>query len=138
MLIVDASVGIKWTVREAGTEHALLLLPRLLVAPDLFEAEVADGLTRKVCRGEMDGTQARLGAEAAAGAVTLLPSRPLARAALDLSLALRHSVYDCYYLALAEREAAMLVTADDRLTAKLRGTRWGPLVARLGELLPDD
>jgi predicted nucleic acid-binding protein len=46
---------------------------------------------------------------------------------------LRHPVYDCFYLALAEREDATLVTADRRLIGRLAGSRWEamcrPLVA---------
>ena len=48
----------------------------------------------------------------------------LAKRASEISLDLEHPAYDCFYLALAEREDAMLVTADRRLVERVRGTRW--------------
>ena len=47
----------------------------------------------------------------------LVPSEALHTRALELAIDLRHPIYDCFYLALAEREAAALVTADTRLLA---------------------
>jgi predicted nucleic acid-binding protein len=44
---------------------------------------------------------------------------------------LNHPVYDCFYVALAQREKSMLVTADDRLYRKTRGTQFEPLVRPL-------
>ena len=43
------------------------------------------------------------------------PDRQLQAEALALACHLDHPVYDCVYLALARREAALLVTADKRL-----------------------
>ena len=43
------------------------------------------------------------------------PDRHLLAEALALACHLDHPVYDCLYLALARREAAVLVTADQRL-----------------------
>jgi predicted nucleic acid-binding protein len=57
----------------------------------------------------------------------------LASRAFEIAAELRHPVYDCFYLALAEREEASLVTADRRLIGRLAGSRWQtlcrPLVA---------
>jgi len=47
------------------------------------------------------------------------------------SLALDHPVYDCFYLALAEREQSVVVTADRRLITRLAQTRYERLVRRL-------
>jgi len=44
---------------------------------------------------------------------------------------LAHPVYDCVYLALAERERATLITADERLLGRLEGRR---LRARVADL----
>jgi len=43
------------------------------------------------------------------------PDRHLQVEALALACHLNHPVYDCLYLALARREAAFLLTADQRL-----------------------
>jgi predicted nucleic acid-binding protein len=36
---------------------------------------------------------------------------------MALAIRLKHPIYDCFYLALAERERCALVTADARLIA---------------------
>lgn len=43
------------------------------------------------------------------------PDRHLQAEALALACHLNHPVYDCLYLALARREAATLISADQRL-----------------------
>jgi len=43
------------------------------------------------------------------------PDRHLQVEALALACHLDHPVYDCLYLALARREAALLLTADQKL-----------------------
>jgi predicted nucleic acid-binding protein len=63
----------------------------------------------------------------------LLPTSELATQAIALSLALDHPVYDCLYLATAELEAAVLITADARFKDKLSDTRHASRVALLGE-----
>jgi predicted nucleic acid-binding protein len=37
-----------------------------------------------------------------------------------ISLQQRHNVYDCLYVALAEREGCELLTADDKMIGNLR------------------
>ena len=54
---------------------------------------------------------------------------PLVPRAMDLARRLDHPVYDCVYLALAEREHAALVTADQRLLRRLSARKLGvPIV----------
>jgi predicted nucleic acid-binding protein len=64
--------------------------------------------------------------------MTLVAMPPVARRASALARELDHPVYDCFYLALAEREDVPLVTGDGRLVGKVARTRWGGLVRRLG------
>ncbi|WP_255015723.1 type II toxin-antitoxin system VapC family toxin [Cyanobium sp. BA20m-p-22] len=49
------------------------------------------------------------------------PDRHLQAEALPLACHLDHPVYDCLYLALARREAALLVTAESACSSWLRG-----------------
>jgi predicted nucleic acid-binding protein len=51
----------------------------------------------------------------------LLPSLPFALRAIEISSQTRDGVFDCLYVALAEREGCELVTADDWLVRSLRG-----------------
>ena len=46
---------------------------------------------------------------------SLIPIEELRVRALALAIELRHPMYDCFYLALAEREHCTLITADRSL-----------------------
>ena len=88
----------------------------LVLAPELMLTEVANALWR-LQRGsqlEADGLQRRL-SRAAELVDVIEPDRHLQAEALALACHLDHPVYDCLYLALARREAAALLTADQRL-----------------------
>jgi predicted nucleic acid-binding protein len=136
--IVDASVAVKWVVREADSDRARLLSQARLEAPDLLLVECANILWKKVLL--RDVTQA----EAAArlqwlerAPVSLAESPPLLEAALGLAFDLRHPVYDCVYLALALRRDLPLVTGDERLvTVAGRSPKLSAHVLRLADL-PD-
>lgn len=125
-VVVDASVALKWVVPEVLSEHAdsLLAGDEELIAPDLLLVEAANALWKKRRRGELSASEAAtcLGTLMEAGVVTH-PTGPLLARALVLAERLDHPVYDCSYVALAERERATLVTADERLLGKLRRRR---------------
>jgi predicted nucleic acid-binding protein len=57
----------------------------------------------------------------------------LAERAVSIAIQRGHPVYDCFYLALAEQRRATLLTADERLLRKLRGTPWQGAVIGLGD-----
>jgi predicted nucleic acid-binding protein len=127
MLVVDASVAIKWFLLEPGREEARRLLQpgHRLIAPELIVAEATNAMWRRVMAGQMS---ARQGAAAITALVrfleALLPLGPLAARALGIAEELRHPAYDCFYLALAEARDAKLVTADRRLVGRLAGSQW--------------
>ena len=54
------------------------------------------------------------------GVIGLADDEGLVQAALALAFELGHKVPDCLYLALAEREGALLVSADRKLVALAR------------------
>jgi predicted nucleic acid-binding protein len=137
-LVLDASVALKWFVREDGTASALTLAGREdLIAPDLLVAEVANGLWKMEQVG-------RLPAKAVDLAMTRLPRyfrqlapvEPLAARALEIARELGHPVYDCFYLALAEQAKTSLVTADSRLLERLAGMPLAALAASLATFDP--
>ncbi len=93
----------------------------VLLSPDFYPVEVAHSITRAERQGRI--TQAE-GATAVRDLLTLLPqlepSLPLLPRAYAISSQVRMGVYDCIYLALAERDGCELVTADDKLVKNLQ------------------
>ena len=125
--VLDASVAVKLVVPEVGTAESLTVIERSLrwVAPRLLVVEVASALRQKVAGGELssihagDALAATLDA-IADGVIGLADDEALVQAALSLALTLKHKVPDCLYLALAEREGAVLVSADRKLLSLAR------------------
>lgn len=128
-LIVDASVAMKWLVEEADTGAAIALLVRDLAAPALLRVEVANALRTAVGKGAIARVRAMalLDRLHAAPMAVLGTDDALERRALEIALDLGHPVYDCVYLALAERTGRLLITADARF---LRALARSPHAAR--------
>jgi predicted nucleic acid-binding protein len=122
--IVDASVAVKWVIEEEGSAMARRLSRIRLEAPDLLFVECANILWKKVRLGDLAPAEAKERLDRLLRApVRLTASRELLAPALELSLELRHPIYDCLYLALAQRHGVPLVTADERLISALRRRR---------------
>jgi len=118
MLTLDASVLVKSVVDEGDRApvRAVLLGDPDWVAPAFSRVEVANVLWKKVVRGSLSPDQARRAQQVLDRSdLLLIDDFALNARALDLALALRHPVYDCLYLACAERFETALVTADRRL-----------------------
>jgi predicted nucleic acid-binding protein len=121
-LVVDASIAVKWLVKEPGSEkaEALLELCRLgrydPVAPELLVAEVGSVLCKRVRQGSMKASQAEFQFDRFSRIRPVLrPLFDLAGQAFKLALAHQHSIYDCLYVALALEAQCELVTADEKL-----------------------
>lgn len=123
MIVVDASVAVKWIAEENESELSDSLLSRVdLIAPDFMLIEVANALRRKVYEGDISAVQAKAGLRFIGDKVSLRSlNLGILDRALDLSVDMYHPVYDCIYLALAEAERSVLATFDfelvDRATA---------------------
>jgi predicted nucleic acid-binding protein len=105
-LVIDASVAVKWVMAEEGFAAArdLLTVGRSLVAPDLVLAEVVSVVRREIRRGTLLAQDADLAITTVERAfVRLEPTPPLVRDAISIAVEVDHAVYDCLYLALAER-----------------------------------
>jgi predicted nucleic acid-binding protein len=124
-LIVDASVAAKWVLPQEYSTHANALRNEDgLIAPSLIAAEIANAIWKAVRRG----TVLRADAAAALSASlrsfdSLIGEESLCVQALELSIGLDHPIYDCFYLALAQRESAPLVTADEAMITAARKAR---------------
>src|ERR1700733_15796583 len=123
MIVVDASMVVKWFVAEQGHASALQLLDptHVLIAPDLVFPETANVLWKKFRRGELSREQCARACSALPeffqGIVT---SASLIAEAFELATQLNHSVCDCIYLACAKEHGAKLFTADTRLMSHVK------------------
>ena len=134
MTVVDASVALKWFVRERGSAEArgLLADDADLEAPDLVIAELCDAVWRLARMGAIDGAACDIVAGETRNLFRrIYPLGPLAPRATVIARAVDRPVYDCFYIALAEQRASRLVTADGALIGRLRGTEWESLLADL-------
>lgn len=133
-IVVDASVACKWFVLEPGSVEAegLLVMNRAVVAPDLVVPEVCNALWRKSAAGEVSATQLSAAIDDMAGFFDeLVPTMALAARATAMASAVGHPVYDCFYVALAERLGCQVVTADKELIKRLSRTDWSSLAVDL-------
>ena len=136
-IVVDASVAVKWVIPEVLSDQAESLRGRAdrLLAPDLLLPEAANALWKKLIRREITTREAVQAINLLMGSgLDLRPSGPLLGRALALARRLRHPVYDCIYLALAQAEGATLITADQRLLARVARGRTRVTVMDLATL----
>jgi predicted nucleic acid-binding protein len=135
LLVVDASVGIKWFVPEVLTAEALRLrhVGHELHVPAFFDVEVANIVWKKLRRGELNRVDADdIVTQLPALPLTRHPDSPLLASALDLADQTQRTVYDCVYLALAKQLRGVMMTADEKLVNSLAATPWALLVSWLG------
>jgi len=122
VLVVDASVAVKWVVGEEGAARAVALRSSYaFAAPELILPECANILWKKAQRGELTRAEAVLAAKLLErSGIDFVSLQGLSETATRLALDLRHPAYDCVYLALASRRGLRFVTADRRLLATVR------------------
>jgi predicted nucleic acid-binding protein len=137
VLVIDASIAMKWVVEEPGTAEALALRDKdRLAAPELLVPECANILWKKVQRKELSKDEALLAAGLLEGAeIELLPTRSLLEAATRLAIELGHPAYDCMYLALAIDRDCRFVTADEGFRRKVARRRGSGLRGRVVSLV---
>mgnify|MGYP006295159283 CR=1 FL=1 len=136
--VVDTSVAIKWIIDEAGSDKADLLRGADMAVPALLRIEAANVLRTLAARQGVSAEQATdLFLLLQTAPVTIVDADDaLERRALDLALELRHPVYDCLYLALADRMDRQLITADQRFLRSLANTEHAARAVDLAALGP--
>ncbi len=138
-LVVDASIALGWFIRQEIYQDQFFLLEsdHILVAPDLIFPESANALWRLVNAERILPEQGWRTLAALDECFDLIaPSKALAETALSMASRLNHPAYDCFYLALAEREGVQMLTADKKLLRKLEATPFealaiGPIEKRV-------
>jgi predicted nucleic acid-binding protein len=127
--VVDTSVAIKTYVQEQDSSKAVRLRNEYhqgvhqLIAPDIFPTEMCNVLmilerSGKIKPGEADLFFRQFLSELP----PLFAAVPLLPRAFEVAKQFQQTVYDCLYVALAEREGYELVTADDKLVKAVQPT----------------
>ena len=124
-VIVDASVAVKWVLRETDSDQARAVAasPSRLLAPDLIVLEIANALRKAVVAGSIphkDATQSISGIRRIFN--PLVSTSDMIDEAMAIAIEYRHPIYDCLYIVTSRRLDAPLVTADAKFIAKLAGT----------------
>jgi predicted nucleic acid-binding protein len=135
-LVIDASVAVKWFVSEEGSDKAdeVSASDYTLLAPRLIVIEVANALARKAIQNLITPVEAaeyvRTLPQFLAG---LLDVEDLIEPALQNACSHRHPIYDFVYVEAARRRDTRMLTADQKLIAKVKGTDIAKLVIPLSE-----
>jgi predicted nucleic acid-binding protein len=126
--VLDSNVALKWVLPERDTPKAVKLRNEFrrgaheLLAPDVFIVEVAHAIAKAERRGIIpSGHGERRLLSVLNSLPALHPAGPLLRTAFRIATQERIGIYDCLYVALADREGCDLVTADQRLLNALQG-----------------
>jgi predicted nucleic acid-binding protein len=132
--VADASVAVRWMIETSGSDRArnFLRTEEHIIAPDLVMAELTNAVWKSIV---FERLPSAIIAEAVATAENafheLVPSVELKNRALAIAVELRHPVYDCFYLALAEQRRCILITADSRLLRRCADTPFKGLMRPL-------
>jgi predicted nucleic acid-binding protein len=122
VFVVDASLVVKWFVREVHSIAARKWLDAShdYIAPDLVFPEAGNAIWKKVRRGELNPADAQsLVKDISAIGVEAVSMRALVSDAHALAIATGITVYDATYLTLAVRLETQVITGDDRFARKL-------------------
>lgn len=125
--VLDSSVALKWVLPEIDSGKAKRLRDdyenqtHALITPEVFPVEISHSLVRAERRQIIPfGQAAALLVDVMNSAPALFSYLPLLSRATDMASQMRCGVYDCIYVALAEREGCELVTADAKLAKNLQ------------------
>ena len=137
--VLDACVALKWVLPEKDSPRAVRLRNDFrdhvheLLAPDIFAVEIAHSLSRAQRKKLIRPPQGMKRLIAVMRFPPILhASLLLLPRAFAMSSAEGIGVYDCLYVALAEREGCGLVTADEKLVKALH--RQYPFIIPLASL----
>lgn len=135
-VVVDASVALKWFVKEEDAQDAFRLLKgaKEIRAPQIIFGEVANALWKKVRRGDIT-PQTGIGAIEALPAyiASLIEAEGLMSRALRLACEVDYPVYDCLYVECARILDMPLVTADARLIRKFAASPYASTILPLSD-----
>ena len=129
--VLDTSVVIKWFSEhgEAELSSALALRQRIIegtlavIVPDLLFYELANALRFNSHFSAADVTQAVQSVNDMGFDVRPVEP-PVLERAVDSALKFNITVYDAYFLALAQSEGLSLITADYKMAGRMKNSKY--------------
>jgi len=116
-LVLDASVGLKWVLKEPDSPlaEALIRTESDVLIPDFWLHEATNVLWRQVRRKLLTQDEAREGLALLSAQIEPTPTAGMGlhEVALGIGMAIHHSTYDTLYLAFAIAVGADAVVAVD-------------------------
>ena len=117
-VVLDASAALAAILAQPSATAVVDVVAdaTVVIAPELFAAEVTSGLWKYVSAKQLTIEEAAEHLDAALKLVDQYhPMTGLAQEVLREASSRRHAVYDLFYVVLARREGAAIVTVDGRL-----------------------
>lgn len=117
-IVLDSSAAFEIILqREMSEKFAKLIAEsEWLIAPDIFISEVTNTAWKLYNFGSLDQENAVWTAESAIGLIgSFVSAEKYWKEALGESIHFKHSVYDIFYLLVARRNNAHLLTMDKKL-----------------------
>lgn len=129
MYVLDASVIIKWYSEEEFSDKALEIRDNFfkgkyeLALPDLAIYEVSNALRFNPNFNEEDVIEA-VDSLFDIGISIIVPTSKVVKSSVDIAFKHNITVYDAYYVALANEIGFTLVTADSKLHQKIKNMKF--------------
>jgi predicted nucleic acid-binding protein len=121
-LVVDASVAIKWlNPHEVLADKARALYADYeqgqfsLLVPAFWDYEVVNGISKAIARGDLTEQEGHEAIALLSAVQTQKVPLPLPQESYNLARKYQRSVYDSWYLSLAEETGCEFWTADRKL-----------------------
>lgn len=134
IFVIDANVGLKWFIEEPRSHAARKFFQQgnSFIAPDIFIPEICNVVWKKVKIHDISLEQGQAIVTNVPMVLDyLVPSSEVTKRAFDLAVQFNHPLYDCLYLALAERESITLITDDGKLVKVAKKAKLTHLVQAL-------
>lgn len=132
MIVLDASVVLKWFLQEESSEKALEIRQRYLSSqidisvPCLILSEVSNVL-RYEPNYTQDSTKEALSSILDLGIDIVVLTKEIYELAIELAYKYDVTVYDAQYLALSQDLGFELITADEKLFERLKEQKVPPV-----------
>ncbi len=133
-VVLDASAAAKLFFIDEDSEAVQRAVEdsASILAPDLLFAEMASVAAKMVSRRQVTAEQGRHAVRSLADLLDdTSPMADLAEQAFSIATRFGFSAYDSFYLALAERRGAKVLTADRRMVRQAQQQGLGHLVQGL-------